>query len=252
MTAGALPIVDVIVDGHRCRALVDSGCTENLVHKSVCRTWRPQQTAVTSLSGDPLLASGNGRVQLSTHSGQSAEVRVLVLDKKPMGIEMVLGVPSISALGGFIIGSPSDVKFCGEVNLVHTEEGSEGALVVDAPDFTVRFDADERAWTMSWKWENGAEPVCLPNRVPEYGMSTEARVEFEAELRTWMENGWLVPYDQSVHGPPRGLLPLMAVEQGSKSKVRPVMCRPTRQTLTCARRRCGDGAVTARTSPWWI
>ena len=249
MTAGALPIVDVIVDGHRCRALVDSDCTENLVHKSVCRTWRPQQTAVTSLSGDPLLASGIGRVQLSTHSGQSAEVRVLVLDEKPMGIEMVLGVPSISALGGVTIGSPSDVKFCGEVNLAHMEEGSEGALVVDAPDFTVRFDAEERAWTMSWKWENGAEPVCLPNRVPEYGMSTEARVEFEAELRTWMENEWLVPYDQSIHGPPRGLLPLMAVEQGSKSKVRP--CLDYRQLNSHVPAHTADADVCSETLRRW-
>ena len=223
MTAGALPMVEVIVDGHSCRALVDSGCTENLVHKSVCQAWRPQRTAVTSLSGDPLLASGAGRVQLSTHTGQSVEVDVLVLDEKPMGIEMVLGMPSISALGGVVIGSPSDVKFCGEVNSTPIEGSSEGGLEVDAPDFSVRFDAAERAWTMSWKWEDGKEPIYLPNCVPEYAMSAEARMDFEAELQSWIENGWLVPYDESIHGPPRGLLPLMAVEQGSKAKVRPCM-----------------------------
>ena len=243
MTGGALPIVEVTVDGHRCRALVDSGCTETLVHKSVCQGWKPQQTTVTSLSGDPFFATGVGRVQLCTESGQSAEVDVLVLDDKPMGIEMILGVPSISALGGVSIGSPSDVKFCGKAKV------ADDSLVVDAPDFVVRFDADERAWIMSWKWENGTEPVCLPNSVPEYAMSAEARLEFEAELRTWMDNGWLIPYDQSVHGPPRGLLPLMAVEQGSKSKVRP--CLDYRQLNTHVPVHTAEADVCAETLRRW-
>lgn len=223
MTGGALPVVEVTVDGRRCRALVDSGCTENLVHKSVCRQWRPQRTAVTSMSGDPFFSSGVGLVQVRADSGQSAEVNVLVLDEKPVGIEMVLGIPGISALGGVAIGSPSDVKFCGEVRPAFAEGSQDDPLSVDAPDFSVRFDAKERAWTMSWKWGDGAEPASLPNCVPEYSMSAEARLEYEAELQTWIDYGWLVPYDEALLGPPRGLLPLMAVVQGSKSKVRPCL-----------------------------
>ncbi|XP_043211053.1 uncharacterized protein LOC122375611 [Amphibalanus amphitrite] len=207
----------------QCRALVDSGCTENLVYKSVCEAWRPQRTAVTSMSGDPFFSSGVGTVQLRTCSGQSANVSVLVLDDKPMGVEMVLGVPAISALGGVMIASPSDVKFCGKPTTPPTPPGLEDELVVDTPDFSVRFDADQRAWTMSWKWEDEAEPASLSSSVPEYAVSAEARQEFEAELQTWIDNGWLIPYDQSVYGPPRGLLPLMAVEQGSKCKVRPCL-----------------------------
>ena len=56
-----------------------------------------------------------------------------------------------------------------------------------------------------------------------YAVSAEARREYDDELNTWNENGWLTPYDEAVHGRPRGLIPLMAVEQGSKSKVRPVL-----------------------------
>ena len=249
VTAGALPIVDMMVDGHRCRALVDTGCTENLVHKSVCRVWRPRRTAVTSMSGDPFFASGVGKVLLSTCSGQSAEVNVLVLDEKPMGIEMVLGVPSISALGGVMVESPTAVRFCGKADFTPAEGSSKEELVVDAPDFSVRFDAEERAWTMSWKWEDGAEPVCLPNCVPEYAMSAEARMEFEAELRTWIENGWLVPYDESVHGPARGLLPLMAVEQSSKSKVRP--CLDYRQLNSHVPAHTADADVCTETLRKW-
>ncbi|KAF0293263.1 hypothetical protein FJT64_008856 [Amphibalanus amphitrite] len=48
-----------------------------------------------------------------------------------------------------------------------------------------------------------------------------ARPEYDAELESWLRNGWLQPYDEAVHGPPRGLVPLMAVPQANK--VRPVL-----------------------------
>ncbi|XP_043225494.1 uncharacterized protein LOC122383282 [Amphibalanus amphitrite] len=54
---------------------------------------------------------------------------------------------------------------------------------------------------------------------------TERRInvitEYDAELESWLRNGWLQPYDEAVHGPPRGLVPLMAVPQANK--VRPVL-----------------------------
>ena len=109
MISGALPVTDVSVDGASCRALVDSGCTENLVHAPFCRQWRRERTAVSTMSGDPFYCIGVGRVNVSTATGQSAEVDVLVLKDPPMGVGMVLGVPDISALGGVIVGSPSDV-----------------------------------------------------------------------------------------------------------------------------------------------
>ena len=48
------------------------------------------------------------------------------------------------------------------------------------------------------------------------------RRQFE-ELSEWVSNGWLVPYDEQRLGPPRGLIPLMAVRQRNKDKVRPVL-----------------------------
>ena len=43
------------------------------------------------------------------------------------------------------------------------------------------------------------------------------------ELHTWIDNGWLVPYPEDKLGPPKGLIPLMAVLHQNKTKVRPVM-----------------------------
>ena len=87
----------------------------------------------------------------------------------------------------------------------------------------MKFDPAEKSWTVAWKWRDGVEPAFLSNRVPAYAVSAEARREFDDELRTWIEKGWLTPFDEAVLGRPRGMIPLMAVKQNNKTKVRPVL-----------------------------
>ena len=59
--------------------------------------------------------------------------------------------------------------------------------------------------------------------MPEYPVAAEIRDDYEQELHTWIDNGCLVPYPEDKLGPPKGLIPLMAVLQQNKAKVRPVM-----------------------------
>ena len=92
---------------------------------------------------------------------------------------------------------------------------------MDAKDFTASFDDRTRTWTVAWKWADGVGPACLMNRVAEYRVPPSARQEYDEELELWLTNGWLRPYDEEVDGPPRGLVPLMAVPQAKK--VRPVL-----------------------------
>ena len=61
------------------------------------------------------------------------------------------------------------------------------------------------------------------NKVPEYPVSAQLRQEYRHELETWLNNGWLLPYPEEELGPPKALIPLMAVVQQNKSKVRPVL-----------------------------
>ena len=63
----------------------------------------------------------------------------------------------------------------------------------------------------------------LFNTVAEYKVPREARQEYENELVQWIADGWLVPYNENLHGPVRGTIPLMAVVQQNKQKVRPVL-----------------------------
>ena len=61
------------------------------------------------------------------------------------------------------------------------------------------------------------------NKVLEYPMSTQVRQEYHHELETWLNNGWLLPYPEEELSTSKGLIPLMAVFQQNKSKVRSVL-----------------------------
>ena len=97
------------------------------------------------------------------------------------------------------------------------------AIEIDEPDFCASFDASEKAWTVTWKWSDDADPHAMRNRVSEYSIPTSARLSYEAEIEEWITNGWLEPYDDEKLGPAKGLIPLMAIIQQNKDKVRPVM-----------------------------
>ena len=84
-------------------------------------------------------------------------------------------------------------------------------------DFDAEFDGKD--WTVEWKWSNG--PPRLKNTVPEYRSKLDAnsKRKYDDEIKRWIENGWLVPWK----GERGEVLPLMAVEQECKGKIRPVM-----------------------------
>ena len=89
--------------------------------------------------------------------------------------------------------------------------------------FHAEYDDAKRVWTASWKWSGDQPPVSLKNRLSEYPASKRLQGEYERELQAWIQNGWLIPYPESELGPPKGLIPLMAILQESKQKVWPVM-----------------------------
>lgn len=213
--------MELRVDGRACWALIDTGCTDTIVHAPYCTHWQPRATSITTISGDKFTCVGIGSITVEAPTGQRAQLHALVADKPPLGMHVVLGMSGISALGGVVVKSPSQVSFCGARQTCSAAVSSE--LEVDAPDFSVRFDAARRVWTVAWKWANEAAPHCLNNTIAQYNVAPSMRQEFNEELETWMKNGWLVEYDEGQHGPPRGLLPLMAVKQNNGCKVRPVL-----------------------------
>ena len=221
------------VDGAICHALVDSGCSHCIVHAPYCASWTRKRADVMTMSGERQRCEGVGRVQLRVCNGDSVVVDVYVVDFKPLGFEFILGVNGISALGGVTIspslamhfGSADEKPICAVatqvektidtgvtqvekivgVGVTQVEKTIDtgvtqaektvgaAAIEIDEPDFRVLFDASEKAWTVTWKWSDDAEPDALRNRVTVYAIPTTAISSYEEEIQEWIANGWLEP-----------------------------------------------------------
>ena len=190
-------------------------------------------------------------------------VDVVVVDKSPLGFKFILGMNVIKELGGVTIYDARHVRFnsmpgqfCGlaeaEANerspaatgvtptespgiLPPSEKTRKSAepsaaseqrqrhLSVEGEDFEPVYDPVNNKWLAEWKWSEKVGPRDMQNRVGSYSVSSEYRAQYEEELKRWVDEGWLVPYDATELGEPKGLIPLMAVVQEKKQKVRPVM-----------------------------
>ena len=211
----ALPVVEVEVDGVRCSALVDTGCSQSILSASRCRAWNGQRIRLRTIDGVSQACCGIGTVTILTDGGVQAKVNVLVARGKPLGYDLLLGIDAIRALGGVTVSPGGNVEIGG---------GSVcAALHINEPDFNVLFDSTKRVWTAKWKWAQTDSTVKLKNKIAEYKVPVDVREEYEKELELWITNGWLIPYPQERLGPPKGLIPLMAVVQEQKQKVRPVL-----------------------------
>ena len=268
VSAAALPVMKISVDGAMCIALIDSGCSHCIVHAPYCASWTRKSADVMTVSCQRQSYGGVGRVQLRVCNGDSVVVDVHVVDFKPLGFEFILGINGILALGGVTIFSSLSTRFgsaetdekpvCAVATKVEKPVCAiamkvqkrvcavaikvekrvcavatkiekpvcrpTGAIKIDEPDFFVSFDVTEKASTVYiWKLSDVDEPNALRNRVTEYSNSSNARLSYEEEIEEWITNGWLEPYDDEKVGPAKGLIPLMAIVQQNKDKVRPVM-----------------------------
>ena len=222
--SGALPVRVLAMNGIECSVLIDTGCTRTVVHTSLCVGWERREVCMLTVSGQRLDCAGTADVRVRVPGMAAVVVDALVVGEKPLGFCAILGMDGVRALGGVTVRSPSEVRFVRESEgCACMGNGSPQDLVVDKEDFCVTFDATLSRWTVRWKWSEGEPPSCLKNGVSEYAVTEGVREEYERELAEWIENGWLLEYDEKKHGPPKGLIPLMAVVQENKGKVRPVL-----------------------------
>ena len=208
--------------------MVDCGCTKTLVHKDWCGEWQRQNVEMLTITEEKWKCLGVARVRMETPGGLSTEVGVNVMATKPFGFPCILGLDAIRQLGGVTIRGDRPVEFCAEVcaaGVVPSSRDTAGAveLRVEERDFAAVFDAKAKEWTLEWKWRGEQEPGMLRNKLEQYAVPDEARGEYEKEVREWIRCGWLQLYEEAKLGPPKGLIPMMAVIQEAKEKVRPVM-----------------------------
>ena len=142
-------------------------------------------------------------------------VDMLAMDGDLLGFDLLLGLDVIRLLGGVHINEHGEANFPNNVFSV----GATDAVKIERPDFDVVFDLTEKKWTATWKWSCERPPKQLINQTPEYTVLERVRKDCNCELQTWIHNGWLIPYPEKELGPPRGLIPLMAIVQHNKGKV---------------------------------
>ena len=218
----ALPVIEMKVNGIVVSALVDSGCTSCIIEERMCREWSRRDVGLIGISGCEVPCRGEGFVNI-VHGDKEARVKTIVVDCCPLNFGFILGMNGIESLGGVTIESTRKIVVGGgtkSVACMSVCKEEKPTMTIEEKDFKAVFDG--RRWVVTWLWSEGKEPN-LKNTTAEYEVPQHAREEYELEVTQWIKDGWLIPHDEQKHGPPRGLIPLMAVCQKNKKKVRPVL-----------------------------
>ena len=58
-------------------------------------------------------------------------------------------------------------------------------------DFVAEFK--NGSWSVSWKWL--LEAPTLTNKIPNYRISENIKSEYAMEIREWIKQGWLKPFE---------------------------------------------------------
>ena len=95
-----LPIIEAVVNGKKCMALVDSGCSRSLVTGSVYNPWSWQASDVLTDDGKTLRGNGIGTIMLTVDNVSPMKADVLVVDSSLLGFNMLIGMDIIKMLGG--------------------------------------------------------------------------------------------------------------------------------------------------------
>jgi len=227
-----VPVINVTMEGKKKLALVDTGCTQSMMLKKSEGTV-DSGSVVMAFDGREVSCSGMSTVKLCIGE-KEVEQHVRLVESLAGGLDFVLGMDVITQLGGVTV-DRDVVRFgtAGKCSMTAIKE--QVPNIVDK-DFDAWFDGEK--WVVRYKWNENGEPV-LKNRVSEYktGLDDGKRNQYETEVERWIEEGILVPWK----GEEGGLLPLMAVEQATKNKIRPVLdFRELNQNVNC---HTGDDGV---------
>ena len=227
------------------RALVDTGCTTTMIRSSLVVD-QVGESWMSAFDGRKVRCGRERPVNLEV-GGTPVEVSAVAIKHLVGDLDVVLGMDVIEQLGGVTIRS-NGVDFGARQCLmariegcraVSKREGPGGPQQIEDPagalqgddgeaaeictiedkDFRAKFDG--QGWTVTYLFKGDQGPI-LTNNVSCYDrdLSSCKKEEFEREVDRWVEEGILVPWGERVES---GILPLMAVEQQTKSNVRPVL-----------------------------
>lgn len=224
----ALPTINLDINGVRRDVLIDSGCTCCIIYNKCATKITKKEVNVVTVNGQQQQCEGVSRTQIIAPNGNAVYVEALVVDFKPLGFSFLMGMNGIVALGGVSISASREICFMGKYEACLLGQRNdipkdESNMNIIARDFTASFEKENKEWTIAWKWNGDSKPETLVNKIAEYTIPIGIKNDYEKEIEGWIEKKWLQKYEAKKHGPIKGLVPLMAVVQQNKGKVRPVL-----------------------------
>lgn len=133
----------VQIDGMRCIALVDTGCTQTVICKACCQAWERKEVHVLTVDGNTLRCCGVRVVWLGISNRPSVDIETLVVDKELLGFDLLLGLDAIKQLAGMSMTST------GEVKLPQCHKPICTAITINELDFQAKFDTNRWIWIAS-------------------------------------------------------------------------------------------------------
>ncbi|XP_065196502.1 uncharacterized protein LOC135827994 [Sycon ciliatum] len=246
----------------RARAAVDTCATRSLVAEAFLTDHGIEYEPDTEVQMNALNGSAVellGAVELLVERVEAGcpvhlprtQVKAFVVRKlDAVNADVLVGADVIAAVGGVHLGygddgSLSSVQFgapetdrpaivAATVPAAHpsrhvtvSKDGEDVVLRTD--DSEVRWDSASERWIVRWMWADDEPPTKqIGSGIGQYSrkrLSPEQEASFCTEVDAWVENGWLVEHDPSVHGEPAAILPLLAKVQEHKAStpVRPCL-----------------------------
>ncbi len=158
----------------------------------------------------------------------SEERRIRVEAWMIKGLESSVGVPLLLGLDAHREVQSLSIKFDGRTPEVHYGAAVAAVKIEEGwlqdADGWYRREADG-TWTFRWRWKGGPPAELVWNGAYIYDRklkTDEDRDHLRKEIRSWIEQGFLVPYDEETMGEVAAILPINPVLQPGKSTaVRP-------------------------------
>lgn len=213
----ALPVIDVYVFGKNVKALVDTGCSKSVLGPNLCDVEK-RSCSIIGVDGRKIECRGEVVAPISVND-RVEWIECVVAEKLFDGIDAILGMDFVNQRGGVTLIGNLVKFFDKEVCETKGVVALTCETAVEDTDFSAKFNG--QFWTVSWRWKEGRPPQ-LKNRIGCYESTKKPEVKdkFDKELEEWIRKGWLKPY---LKNEGEGIIPLMAVVQPTKHKVRPVM-----------------------------
>lgn len=101
---------------------------------------------------------------------------------------------------------------CGDVPFPKYGMARCAALKIEEPH-SMSNSTQERRYVSHYSGDQVVKQENLRNRMHKNPMPKDVMEEYDRELQTCLDNDWLLPYPEMELGPPRGIIPLIAVMQ---------------------------------------